>query len=355
MGLFCVIMTITSNDEDVMKRLKQDIKNGMFSCVYVVYGIDHYLYQNVKTRFLKECVPVEEQEMNTAVYNLQDTTLESAIEDAESFSFFGDKKVVFIENALFLTGDKTKGNDQNTTLLERYIANPNEQTILVLAVQTESLDKRKKLVKLLQQTAQVVEVNPLTQQDIQKYVIDYADEQGVTLDKQAQEELLVRTQANLGVMIQAIDKLIVQVFPQTQIVQEDVINGVQPSLESNVFALSEYLVEGKVTKAIEVYRDLILQKEEPIKLLAILLSQYRLMYHIELLRLDGYQLNDIASFLKQHPYRVQVVAKQSSRYHINSLEKIITLLIETDYQLKSHPVDKNLLLELVLLKISEIR
>lgn len=348
-------MAVQFKYEGIMKRLKQDIKNMTFSCVYVVYGIDNYLYQDVKKQFLKDCLPKEEQKMNIAVYNLQDTTLESAIEDAESFSLFGDKKIVFIENALFLTGDKTKGNEQNTTLLEQYIINPNEQTIFVLAVQSESLDKRKKIVKLLQQHAQIIEVNPLTQKETQKYVIDYASEQGVTVDNIAQAELLVRTQANLGVMIQAIDKLVLQVLPRTQIEKEDVINGVQPSLESNVFSLSEYLIKGNVTKAIDVYRDLILQKEEPIKLLAILLSQYRLMYHIELLRLEGYQLNDIASFLKQHPYRVQIVAKQSKYYQMQQLEEIIKLLIETDYQLKSHPVEKNVLLELVLLKISEIR
>lgn len=355
MGLFCVIMTVTIKDEDVMKQLKQDIQNRTFSDVYVVYGSDHYLYQDVKRRFLKECVPSEEQEMNTVVYNLQETTLASAIEDAESFSFFGDKKVVFIENAFFLTGDKTKGNEQDTTLLEQYITNPNNQTILVLAVQADSLDKRKKIVKSLQQASHIIEVNPLTQQEIQQYVVEYASEQGVTIDKIAQEELLARTQASLGVMVQAIDKLVLQVLPRTQIEQEDVINGVQPSLESNVFALSEDLLGGNVTKAIEVYRDLVLQKEEPIKLLAILLSQYRLMYHIELLRLDGYQLGDIASFLKQHPYRVQLVAKQSNRYTVNQLAEVIKLLIETDYQLKSHPADKNVLLELALLKISGIR
>lgn len=338
-----------------MKRLKQHIQSRSFSCVYVVYGIDYYLYQDTKRRFLKDCVPLEEQEMNTAVYNLQEVTLESAIADAESFSFFGDKKVVFIENAFFLTGDKTKGNDQNTTLLEQYITNPNEQTILVLAVPSENLDKRKKIVKLLQQQAQIIEVNPLNQQELQQYVDDYVAEQGVWLEKNAKEELLIRTQANLGVMIQSLDKLVVQIFPRSQIELNDVISGVQPSLESNVFALSEYLLDGKVQKAIEVYRDLILQKEEPIKLLAILLSQYRLMYHIELLRLEGYQLNDIASFLKQHPYRVQIVAKQSNRYTLEHLASVIQLLIETDYQLKSHPVDKNVLLELILLKISEIR
>lgn len=355
MGLFCVIMTVIINYEVAMKRLKQDVKNGTFLNVYVVYGIDQYLYQDVKRRFLKECVPLEEQEMNTVIYNLQESTLASAIEDAESFSFFGDKKVVFVEHAFFLTGDKTKGNEQDTTLLEQYIANPNEKTIFVLAVQSESLDKRKKIVKLLQQNAHVIEVNPLTQQEMQKYIVEYASEQDVTLDKYAQEELLIRTQANLGVMVQEIDKLMLQILPRTQIQKEDVINGVQPSLENNVFALNEYLVDGKITKAIAVYRDLILQKEEPVKLLAILLSQYRLMYHIELLRLEGYQLNDIASFLKQHPYRVQIVAKQSNRYQINQLANIIKLLIETDYQLKSHPIDKNVLLELVLLKISEIR
>lgn len=337
-----------------MNQLRKAIQSSNFAPVYVVYGEDHYLYQSIKEQFLTQCVPSDERDMNVVVFNLQEASLTQVIEEAESFPFLGDKKVVFVEDTFFLSAEKTKISDAELQKLDMYLARPNPSTILVFALYYPALDKRKKIVKKLQKEAVMIDVNPLNQEGITAYVNDYVKTHGYTIEKNALQELLLRTQANLGMMVQGVDKLMLQVFPHTTVTKQVVEGGISPSLESNVFALSDDLMAKRISRAIQVYRDLILQKEEPIKLLAILMSQYRLMYHIHLLSDQGYQYGDIAKYLGQHPYRVQIAAKQAQRYTKEQLVGCLMVLTDADYQLKTSAMDKDVLMELTLMKMAEI-
>ncbi|QTU83307.1 DNA polymerase III subunit delta [Carnobacteriaceae bacterium zg-C25] len=338
-----------------MNQLKKAIQLNDFSLVYVVYGTDHYLYQNIKEQFLTQCLPKEDLEMNVSVFNFTEQTMSHVIEEANSFPFFGDKKVVFVEEATFLTGDKTKWTDADVELLSDYVEQANPTTIFVLAIHREALDKRKKIVKKLQKYATFIDVNPLTQDGLMSYVTSYVKDNQFTIERDALMELVARTNANLGVMVQSVDKLMVQITPRTAIEKEDVVTGVHQSLENNIFTLSEDLLSNRVKKAVQVYRDLILQKEEPIKLLAILMSQYRLMYQCRLLQEQGYQDGDMAKYLAQHPYRVQIASRQARAYQKEHIAKILEQLTMCDYQLKTSAMDKDVLMELTLIKIAENR
>lgn len=336
-----------------MEKLRKSIKEQRFSSVYVVYGSDPYLYQETKKMFLNECMPKDDLEMNVSVYDMQHDTLSVVIAEANTLPFFGERKVIFVENALFLSSDKTKSNEAELSLLESYINEPNESSILILSLTNNTLDKRKKIVKSLLKKAAVIDVNPLSQEAMGKYVRHYIAQYQMECDDQALSELLWRTQFDLGTLVQMVDKLHLQILPKTYITLEDVKNGVPKSLESNIFALSEMLLQQKIAQAIQVYRDLVLQKEEPIKILAILLSQYRLMYQVSLLQQQGYTYQDAAGYLKQHPYRVQLAMQSVKHYRLEKLQNILNLLIEADYQLKTSVMNKDVLMELILIKIAD--
>ena len=102
-------------------------------------------------------------------------------------------------------------------------------------------------------------------------------------------------------------------------------------------------------KIFECYNDLMVLKEEPIKIIAMLGNQFTLVYQCKLLANEGNMSKDIASILKVHPYRVKLAL--DTDYMIYELEDIIKKLHNLDYEIKKGKIDKNVGLENFLLRL----
>ncbi len=81
------------------------------------------------------------------------------------------------------------------------------------------------------------------------------------------------------------------------------------SLEQNVFLLTEYIQKRK-KRTSNSFIYLITMKEEPIKLLALITSNYRLFYQCKILSQKGYSGQQIAKTIGVHPYRVKLALGQ---------------------------------------------
>ncbi|MBH9582204.1 DNA polymerase III subunit delta, partial [Staphylococcus felis] len=82
---------------------------------------------------------------------------------------------------------------------------------------------------------------------------------------------------------------------------------------------------------ISLMKDLIQIKEEPIKLLALITSTYRIYYQTKILSEKGYSPTQIAKTINVNPYRVKLALSQSRKYHLKSLLEVINKCAETDY------------------------
>ncbi len=91
------------------------------------------------------------------------------------------------------------------------------------------------------------------------------------------------TGINFNIVSQEIEKLILFLGDRPTINKQDVNQIVNRSLEQNVFLLTEYIQKRKKEQAIHLVKDLITMKEEPIKLLALITSNYRLFYQCKIL------------------------------------------------------------------------
>lgn len=59
-------------------------------------------------------------------------SIDEVVAEAETLPFFGDQRLVFVENPYFLTAEKVNnGIEQNTDLLIDYLKEPLESTVLV--------------------------------------------------------------------------------------------------------------------------------------------------------------------------------------------------------------------------------
>jgi DNA polymerase III subunit delta len=336
---------------DVWKK----IKKKQFTGVYLLYGTETFLIHETIQLMVTHLLNEEEKDFNFSTYDLEETPLEVAIEDAETFPFMGEKRLIVMQNPVFLTSEKTKEKvDHNITKLEEYLNNPAPYSIVVIAAPYEKLDERKKITKELKRKAVVEEAKKLGDQELKIWIKDRAISNGVDIDDKAIEKMVSVAGSNLFVLTNEIDKMSLYVGIEKRIDIHTVNQLVSKTLEQNIFELVEKVVHRKVEEALRIYYDLLKQNEEPIKILALLSGQFRLIYQVKELSRKGYGQQQMATSLKAHPYRVKLAAGQAQLFSEDELKTLVHLFADADYQMKTGGLNKTMIIEMILFQLHSL-
>src|SRR5690606_30493104 len=130
------------------------IKKDKIEPVYYWYGTEGYMIDTLRQTIIRQVIEPEDLETSLSIYDLEETTIQEAVNDAETFPFLSEKKVVIAHNADFLKA-KPSFNDiphQPDTLIH-YLENPAPYTVFVLIAPYEKVDERRKIVKSLKKHA----------------------------------------------------------------------------------------------------------------------------------------------------------------------------------------------------------
>lgn len=305
--------------------------------VYLLYGTKAFQIEEEIKKLSKG-----QDNMNISRYDLDNDSLSLAIQDAETISLFGDKKLVIIDNANMFTGTTSKDSD----LIESYLNHINDMTILILIVHNDKLDSRKKITKLINKVGTVKAFNDdldnvsLVRKLLKDYDIDYKTI-NLLIDRVGQNPLIIQNEINKIKIYKGQDK---------KITEEDILNLTNKLIEIDIFKLIDYIVRKNKEKALELYYEMLKMNEEPIKIVVILANQFRIMYQAKELLKKGYSEKDIAGILKIHPYRVKLALQNSRSYTSEMLLKNLNALADIDIGIKTGKLNKNLALELFILK-----
>lgn len=335
---------------DVWKQLKMK----QFASMYVMYGEEPYLLKETIKKIKEQALTEEEMEFNISTFDMEETPVQFALEEAETFPFMGERKLIIVHNPIFLTAEKAKV-EHNISLLLDYIDNPSPFSIVVFSGNYEKLDERKKITKQLKRKATVVEAKKLKEQELMNWVASQARANGVAIDQVAVQELITISGQNLMLLTNELEKMALYVSEGGVITAEIVANLASKSLEQTIFTLIDFVMHRQTAQAISLLQQLLKQKEEPIKILALMASQLRIMYLAKGLARDGYGQQQIASLLKIHPFRVKLALEKARSFREQELMVILNNLADADYKMKTGQMDKALLMEMVILQSSSAR
>ncbi|NWN98734.1 MAG: DNA polymerase III subunit delta [Bacillus sp. (in: Bacteria)] len=333
----------------VFLNIWKDIKKGKFSPLYLLYGSEDFLINETKKYMIDAALTEEEREFNLSIYDLEETTVESAVEDCQTIPFLGEWKVVIMHNPYFLTAEKGKEKvDHNMKVFEEYIMNPVPSTILILIAPYKKLDERKKITKYLLKNAVVLEAK-FSEKDTKDWIRQRITENGFEITPNAVELLYQFTGQNLTILNHELEKIFL--YSDGKIIDEEMIQLLVPkSLENNIFVLVDKFVHQQLDQTLEIYHDLLKQNEEPIKILAVIASQIRFIAQVKSLIKQGYGEQKVARILRSHPYRVKLAISQANRFDEEKFLAMIDELADIDYQMKTGFGNKESLLEIFFFK-----
>ncbi|TDF96768.1 DNA polymerase III subunit delta [Paenibacillus piri] len=336
---------------DYKSAVKQ-ISKGQFAPIYICYGTESYLIQELIRKLTDKLIDPEHRPFAVSKYDLSETPIDTVIEEAETLPFMVPKKLVIAANAAFLTGAKDSGKvEHKLELLTDYMKSPAEFTVLLLTVSADKLDERKKIVKTLKESDCLVPCAALSAEELTQWVRQMAERADFSFAPGVEEKFIMYTGTGLQALSSELEKCALYAGRGGVITEEALDQLVTRSIEQNIFVLIEHIVQLQLEKAFTMLSELLRRKEEPIKIMALIARQFRIMFQVKDLQQQGYSQQQMASQLGLHPFAVKVASGQSNRFELKRLADILSQLADLDYEMKSGKVDKVLGLEMFLLRL----
>lgn len=339
----------------VIEQIEQ-IKKGNLGLLTILCGEDVGQYHIAKDLLMKQ-LEFDTSDLGFAYFDISEADYHQVDLDLVSLPFFYDEKVVILDYFADLTTDKKRYlTDDELKQFEAYLENPVETTRLIILAPGK-LDSKRRLVKLLKRDGLVLEANPLKEMELKNHFQNEVGRLGLRMDPDVFHYLMVKSNFDFAEVSKNL--VFLQSYRgQNEISLADIDVAIPKTLQDNIFDLTQLVLQTKMDEANHLVRDLRLQGEDEIKLIAIMLTQFRTYLQVQILHEQGRGEQQIVTALsdlsgrKINPYQVKYALRDSRNLSVGFLKKVVKLLIETDYQIKTGQFDKDYLFDIALLRIA---
>lgn len=304
--------------------------------LYLFAANEYALVEKVIRKTVDALLP-ERNAFNYVRYDMRETPFSEIIEDALSYAFDSSVRVIVIDHASVLTTSNEKSinkdiPDEQIDLLSRL----SEDTHLIFIARSSQINPKHKIIKFIENNGKITVEKDIDKNDWQRFVRAYFAKENLPIDDEAASELLSRV-TNLGSFLQEAEKLAIYGERVTLPLVEELVT---PLLEENSFALVNAFISGDKAKTIKIYQDFKVQNQEPVAFIAQVGNQFRTYAQIYICHEEGMTNEEIASFLKIHPYRVKLAMDQRRRTSLEEVFNILLALADLDYIIKSGQIDR---------------
>lgn len=331
----------------------KNISNNTIAPLYVLYGTEAYFMQNIQQQLKKHVLEDENDTVST--YDLEETSIEDVITDAETYPFFSNRKLIIATNATFLTAHRQPAGavEHNLERFEQYMKQPVDYSVIVLVTKHEKLDGRKKISKLASKHASVIPCTPIRANELRKWIKQVARDLQINMDEDAYEVFEREESIQLFHLQNELQKMALYVGKGGTVTRSIAEELVSASTSSSSLRLVDAVIERNVHDMFRIYQQLMQAKEEPIAIIALLSFQFRTILQLKILKDKGYHQQAIQKKMKAHPFVVQIAYKRERRFSYDYLHRALDLLAETDANIKRGRGEKELALELALLSLCQ--
>ena len=319
-------------------------------------GTDQGQFEVMKSQVLKQ-IGYDSADLNFAYFDMKEVVYKDVELELVSLPFFADEKIVILDHFVDITTTKKRFlTDDELKSFEEYFDNPSPTTKLIIFAEGK-LDSKRRLVKLLKRDAKVFDAVEAKEQELRQYFQKWSQKEGLQFANQSFENLLIKS----GFQFSEIQKnlLFLQSYKEDSVIEEeDIVNAIPKTLQDNIFDLTQFILTKRMDQARDLVRDLTLQGEDEIKLIAVMLGQFRTFTQVKILAESGQTESQIASSLgsflgrNPNPYQIKFALRDSRGLSLSFLKQAISYLIETDYQIKTGLYEKGFLFEKALLQIA---
>ena len=327
------------------------LKAGQIGECYLFEGAEEYIKQQALKQLCARLLPAGLEEMNLT--DLTDPDADSLIAAAETLPFMADKRVVVVRECSLVSSGKKAEDEKKTEAIAEYLTHISPTTCLVFYVKGKA-DGRKKLYTMIKKKNAIVDFSPMNDAECADWARKAMRRMGKNLSADAAGQLVFTVGRDAALLRQEMEKLASYLDERTDVLPADIEAVCTRSAECTVFQMVDAQVAGNNDTAFALLRDMVRSGESRVAVLAMLLRQYRILYHMRCLMDERTPQSSQASLLGIPPFSVARTQQQARRFDRERLKEAYDYLMNYEFMLKQGRIPQDNCAENAMLRLESI-
>lgn len=331
-------MAVRKKTNDALINLKNRLKEGILSPLYVFCGEEDFLRDMYVKRVI-DCVPDGGfPEFNHIKLEGKDVPFSEYDDAWESFPMMTDKKLIHIKNSDIFSmkraekGEVTASGEEKKEFWTEKLKRISDDTVVIF--DEMNVDKRSALYKAAAKAGEVIEFEYLSEADLVTWVVKQCLNAKKKISKENAYYLITLCDPGLNNVNNELQKLME--YCDTEILRSDIERVVSKSMQVIVFELTDAIMAGNTARAMATLSDLKTVRENPFTMLYLLLSNFEKLLHTKLMQ--GASQSEIASELKVAPFIARKYMDSASHFSLDALKWMVRRVAEIDFEIKEGKV-----------------
>ncbi len=329
--------------------------------VYLLYGPENYLIEEEIQKLLDRTLSSKERGLNLHLFNGEEHSGKEIVQTAQTIPMFSQYRFVLVSEA-------DRVDEEGMEELLRYIQKPSPTTCFVLCAQTSGLWKKHQAE--IEKVGKIIECARLKGKTLVSWMKNRMAAMGKKLAEDAADYLVEVVGDHLHDLDNTLEKAFLSVGEKQTIHLVDV-EGIASEVKiSTVFDLMDAIGHQNLEKAIGILENameskiLSFKKEEvtskkmddPVPLLLTMMAkQYRNIWRVKEMVSQKQDSAEIARMLRMPPWNVKKLVDQGRHFSESSLREGILKCHQTDLSIKRGRVQKDLLMEKLVIDLCRPR
>lgn len=311
---------------DEVVKIVNDIKSGIIRPIYFLMGEEPYYIDKLSDYIEQNVLTEEEKGFNQTVLYGRDVAIDDIISSAKRYPMMAERQVIIVREAQDLS--------KNIDKLESYAENPMPTTILVICYKYKTLDKRKKVTKLLDKNGLVYESKKLYENQVGDWIKRVLQGKQYTIEPKASAMLVEFLGTDLSKINNELEKLQIILPKGSTITAKDIEENIGFSKDFNVFELQNALGAKNQLKAYKIAQYFADNpKDNPM----VVTTSLVFSFFIKLLKYHGLKdrnPKNVASVLGVNPFFLKDYDVALRNYPMKKVSAIVATLRDIDVKSK---------------------
>ena len=325
---------------DEVLKIVNDIKAGNIKPIYFLMGEESYYIDKLSDYIESNVLSEEEKGFNQTVLYGRDVTIEDIVSTAKRYPMMAERQVVIVKEAQDLSRTIDK--------IESYAENPMPSTVLVICYKYKTLDKRKKVTKLLAKNGVVYESKKLYENQVGDWIKRVLAGKKYSIEPKANAMLVEFLGTDLSKINNELEKLQIILPKGSTITPHHIEENIGFSKDFNVFELRKAIGDKNQLKAYTIADNFAQNpKDNPM----VVTTSLVFSFFVQLLKYHGLKdknPNNVAKVLGVNPFFLKDYDIALKNYPMRKVSQIVGSLRDID--VKSKGVGANALPQSDLLK-----
>lgn len=321
-----------------MLKIAEELKTGAISRYHLIYGDERYMVRYYKHSLIEK-LSSPGDEMNCTFFQ-GNSIKESAIADVgQILPFMAPQRLIVVQDSGFF-----KNANDMADYLEEF-----PESTFVIFVERE-VDKRNRLFKWIGKNGCVTECQTQSEIMLKQWIAGYLKRVGKSISVQTVEYLIERVGTDMESLNNELDKLIGFTGERSVIEVSDIDAICTGATVSKIFDMIDAVASGERDRALRLYEDLLVNKEQPMSILYLFSRHINILLQIKELSAAGLNKNELAKRIGIPPFTVPKYGKQASLFKRSQLIQMLEERANYEENFKKGRLSDQLAVEMFLIQ-----